>query len=165
MTLKKTVALVGMMGAGKTSLGRRLAARLEVPFRDADQEIETAAGLTVSEIFDQIRRTLFPRWRAAGDCPPAGRGAARAGHGRRRLHGPRHPRRDERQRLHRLAQGTCWDFAVAGEKARYPPPAAGTAIRWKPSRRCLRYASRSMPRPTSRWNAPTNRITARWTAS
>ncbi len=51
MTLNRTVALVGMMGAGKTSVGKRLAARLGVPFRDADHEIEEAAGLTVAEIF------------------------------------------------------------------------------------------------------------------
>ena len=51
MRLDRTVALVGMMGAGKTSVGRRLAARLGVPFKDADQEIEAAAGLTVAEIF------------------------------------------------------------------------------------------------------------------
>jgi shikimate kinase len=59
MALQKTVALVGMMGAGKTSLGRRLAARLEVPFRDADHEIETAAGLTVSEIFAKFGEPYF----------------------------------------------------------------------------------------------------------
>ena len=59
MTLNKTVALVGMMGAGKTSLGRRLAARLEVPFRDADLEIEAAAGLTVSEIFAKFGEPYF----------------------------------------------------------------------------------------------------------
>lgn len=51
MRLDRTVALVGMMGAGKTSVGRRLAARLGVDFKDADQEIEAAAGLTVAEIF------------------------------------------------------------------------------------------------------------------
>ena len=59
MTLKKTVALVGMMGAGKTSLGRKLSAKLEVPFRDADQEIEAAAGLTVSEIFEKFGEPYF----------------------------------------------------------------------------------------------------------
>jgi shikimate kinase len=53
------VALVGMMGAGKTSLGRRLAARLEVPFRDADHEIEAAAGLTVAEIFEKFGEPYF----------------------------------------------------------------------------------------------------------
>ena len=51
--LNKTVALVGMMGAGKTSIGRRLAARLGVPFCDADHEIEAAAGMTVAEDFRQ----------------------------------------------------------------------------------------------------------------
>jgi shikimate kinase len=57
--LKKTVALVGMMGAGKTSIGKRLAARLDVPFRDADHEIEAAAGMTVSEIFARFGEPYF----------------------------------------------------------------------------------------------------------
>ena len=48
---RRTVVLVGMMGAGKSSVGRRLAARLGVPFVDADVEIEKAAGMTISEIF------------------------------------------------------------------------------------------------------------------
>ena len=43
--------LIGLMGAGKTAVGRRLAARLELPFVDADSEIELAAGETISEIF------------------------------------------------------------------------------------------------------------------
>jgi shikimate kinase len=59
MKLNRTIALVGMMGAGKTSVGRRLAARLEVPFRDADHEIEHAAGLTVSEIFERFGEPYF----------------------------------------------------------------------------------------------------------
>jgi len=59
MSLKKTVALVGMMGAGKTSIGKRLAARLDVPFRDADHEIEAAAGLTVPEIFEKFGEPYF----------------------------------------------------------------------------------------------------------
>jgi shikimate kinase len=59
MTLNRTVALVGMMGAGKTSLGRRLSARLEVPFRDADHEIEAAAGLSVAEIFEKFGEPYF----------------------------------------------------------------------------------------------------------
>jgi shikimate kinase len=61
MTLTKTVALVGMMGAGKTSIGKRLAARLEVPFADADQEIEAAAGMTVAEIFEKYGEPEFRR--------------------------------------------------------------------------------------------------------
>ena len=57
--LSRTVALVGMMGAGKSSLGRRLATRLGVPFRDADSEIEMAAGCPVSEIFERYGEPAF----------------------------------------------------------------------------------------------------------
>ncbi len=47
----RSVVLVGMMGAGKSSIGRRLASRLAIPFVDADTEIEKAAGMTIPEIF------------------------------------------------------------------------------------------------------------------
>ncbi len=57
--LSRTVALVGMMGAGKSSVGRRLAARLGVPFKDADNEIEQAAGCPISEIFDRFGEAAF----------------------------------------------------------------------------------------------------------
>src|SRR5262245_50545095 len=57
--LDKTVVLVGMMGAGKTSVGRRLASTLGVPFRDADVEIETAAGCTINEIFERYGEPEF----------------------------------------------------------------------------------------------------------
>lgn len=57
--LSRTVALVGMMGAGKSSVGRRLAARLAVPFKDADSEIELAAGCPVSEIFERFGEPAF----------------------------------------------------------------------------------------------------------
>jgi shikimate kinase len=59
MKLMRTVALVGMMGAGKSSIGRRLAARLNVDFKDADTEIETAAGCSVSEIFERYGEPAF----------------------------------------------------------------------------------------------------------
>lgn len=59
MKLNRTVALVGMMGAGKSSVGRRLAARLNVPFRDADSEIESAAGCSISEIFERFGEEAF----------------------------------------------------------------------------------------------------------
>jgi shikimate kinase len=45
------IVLVGLMGAGKTSVGRRLAEKLDIPFVDADHEIELAAGKTITEIF------------------------------------------------------------------------------------------------------------------
>jgi shikimate kinase len=47
----RPLVLVGLMGAGKTTVGRRLAQRLDLPFRDADVEIETAAGMPISDIF------------------------------------------------------------------------------------------------------------------
>jgi shikimate kinase len=59
MSLKRTVALVGMMGAGKTSIGKRLAVRLDVPFADADHEIEEAAGMSVAEIFAKFGEPYF----------------------------------------------------------------------------------------------------------
>ncbi|WP_342360231.1 shikimate kinase [Terrarubrum flagellatum] len=55
----RALVLVGMMGAGKTSLGKRLAARLNLPFRDADAEIEAAAQMTIPEIFAQHGETFF----------------------------------------------------------------------------------------------------------
>jgi shikimate kinase len=48
---RRSIVLVGMMGAGKSSIGRRVAARLAVPFVDADAEIELAADMTIAEIF------------------------------------------------------------------------------------------------------------------
>ncbi len=58
-TLKKTIVLVGMMGAGKTAVGKALAARLDVPFLDSDAEIETAANMTISEIFERDGEPFF----------------------------------------------------------------------------------------------------------
>lgn len=50
-TLNRTLVLVGLMGAGKTCIGRELAQRLNLPFVDADMEIETAAGCSIDDIF------------------------------------------------------------------------------------------------------------------
>src|SRR6185437_10594591 len=48
---RRSIVLVGMMGAGKSSIGRRLATRLAIPFVDADTEIEQAAGMSIPDIF------------------------------------------------------------------------------------------------------------------
>ena len=56
---RRTIVLVGLMGAGKTSVGKRLAAELDLPFRDGDEEIEKAAGLTVPEIFELYGEERF----------------------------------------------------------------------------------------------------------
>lgn len=55
----RSIVLVGMMGAGKSSVGRRLAARLGIPFVDADTEIEDAAGMTIAEIFAEQGEPYF----------------------------------------------------------------------------------------------------------
>lgn len=57
--LKKTVVMVGMMGAGKTAVGRALAQQLRVPFLDSDHEIEAAANMTVPEIFARDGEAFF----------------------------------------------------------------------------------------------------------
>ena len=55
----RSVVLVGMMGAGKSTIGRRLAARLRLPFLDADTEIEAAAGMTIPDIFETHGEPYF----------------------------------------------------------------------------------------------------------
>ena len=55
----RAIVLVGLMGAGKTSVGRRLAERLELAFVDADHEIETAAGKSIAEIFADHGEAYF----------------------------------------------------------------------------------------------------------
>lgn len=57
--LKKTVVLVGMMGAGKTAVGNAVARHLGVPFLDSDEEIERAANMSVSEIFERNGEDFF----------------------------------------------------------------------------------------------------------
>jgi shikimate kinase len=59
--LARTIALVGLMGAGKSTVGRKLAESLNSPFVDSDEEIEKAAGLSVQEIFDRLGEPEFRR--------------------------------------------------------------------------------------------------------
>lgn len=57
--IDKSLVLIGLMGVGKTTVGRRLAKKLDLPFVDADEEIEKAAGLTIAEIFDRFSEDYF----------------------------------------------------------------------------------------------------------
>lgn len=57
--LKKTVAMIGMMGSGKTAIGTALARILNVPFLDSDAEITQAANLTIPEIFERFGEAFF----------------------------------------------------------------------------------------------------------
>ncbi len=56
---RRTIALVGLMGVGKSSVGRRIANALDLPFRDADSEVEVAAGRSVSDIFADLGEPAF----------------------------------------------------------------------------------------------------------
>jgi shikimate kinase len=56
---RRSIVLIGMMGVGKSSIGRRLGARLGVPFVDADAEIETAAGMSIADIFARHGEAYF----------------------------------------------------------------------------------------------------------
>lgn len=56
---RRSIVLIGLMGAGKTSVGRRLAHQLALPFTDADQEIEAAAGCTIADFFEMYGEPAF----------------------------------------------------------------------------------------------------------
>ena len=57
--LDRSVVMVGLMGAGKSAIGNRLAKKLELPFVDADTEIERAAGCSIEEIFERFGESAF----------------------------------------------------------------------------------------------------------
>lgn len=72
----RPIVMVGLMGAGKTSIGRALARRLKIPFVDSDKEIEAAAGCSVVDIFamygeDEFRRVEHRVMQRLLDTPPA----------------------------------------------------------------------------------------------
>ncbi len=64
LAVAKPVVLIGMMGAGKTTIGKRLAPRLGLPFFDVDEEIEKAAGMTVADLFESHGEESFRRGEA-----------------------------------------------------------------------------------------------------
>ncbi len=59
LAIDRTIVLVGLMGAGKSCIGRRIAGTLKMPFFDSDREIEQAAGCTVSDIFSRYGEEAF----------------------------------------------------------------------------------------------------------
>lgn len=59
INILRPIALIGMMGVGKSTIGRRLAARLGIGFVDADHEIELAAGMSIPEIFEKYGESAF----------------------------------------------------------------------------------------------------------
>ena len=74
--IDRPIALVGMMGSGKSLVGRRLAQRLDLPFIDSDTEVEAAAGITITEIFelageDRFRALERNSISAAADAGPS----------------------------------------------------------------------------------------------
>ena len=77
--LHKTIVMVGMMGAGKTAVGRTLAALLGVPFLDSDEQIEDAAAMSIAEIFARWDLGVTAIGRATADgaarCRSTRRGA------------------------------------------------------------------------------------------
>lgn len=82
--LRMTIVLVGLMGAGKTSVGKRLAELLEVPFQDSDDEVVLASSLEIPEIFERygeaefrrLERTVIARLLGGGACVLATGGGA-----------------------------------------------------------------------------------------
>ena len=57
--LSKSIVLIGMPGAGKSTIGRKLSTRLNIPFMDSDQEVEAAAGMTIPQIFEKLGEPAF----------------------------------------------------------------------------------------------------------
>ena len=83
---QRSLVLVGLMGSGKSAIGRRLAQSLGLEFVDSDTEVERAADMTIPEIFAALRRALFPRRRAPRHGAAPDRRPARDRDRRRRLH-------------------------------------------------------------------------------
>ena len=107
----RSIVLIGLMGSGKTSTGRRLAQMLNLPFADADAEIEAAAGMSISEIFARHGEPYFRDGEAPRHGPPFERGSARSGNRRRRLHELKRPERGLPNLAYRFGLkpiSTCW---------------------------------------------------------
>ena len=83
---RRAIVLVGLMGSGKTAIGRRLAQKLGLEFVDSDAEIERAAGLTIPEIFERYGEPYFRDGERRVMARLLAGGPQGHRHGRRRLH-------------------------------------------------------------------------------
>ena len=119
----RALVMVGMMGAGKSSVGRRLATRLGLPFVDADSEIEQAANATINEIFDRHGEAYFRDGERRVIRRLLDGAAEGAGDRRRRLHPTGDARRHPAERHLDLAQGRPRADPVAGQAALQPAAA------------------------------------------
>ncbi len=129
----RSLVLVGMMGAGKSTIGRRLSARLRLPFLDADTEIEAAAGMSIPDIFETHGEPHFRDGEARViarllDSGPAVIATGGGAFMREETRQP-HPRQGGLD----LAQGRCRHHHEAGETPRRPAAAADSPIRRPPS--------------------------------
>ena len=94
----RSIVLIGMMGVGKSSIGRRLAARLGIPFVDADMEIEKAAGMSIADIFARHGEAEFRSGEARVIARLLEGGPQVLATGGGAFMNPRHPRADPGQR-------------------------------------------------------------------
>ena len=148
---RRSIVLVGMMGAGKSTIGRRLAARLRLPFLDADIEIEAAAGMSIPEIFATHGEPYFRDGEARVIARLLDERPGGARHRRRRLHARGNPQPHPRKGRLGLAQGRRRYDHEARETPRRPPAAAdrGSGATRQPSARRAR-AGLSERRPDDR---------------
>ena len=114
----RSIVLIGLMGAGKTAVGRRLANRLDLPFIDADTEIEVAAGASISEIFAEHGESYFRQGERKVIARLLEERPAGSRHRRRRLYERRDAGQYQGARPFGLAQGGPQSAAQARRAAR-----------------------------------------------
>ena len=154
---RRSIVLVGMMGAGKSSIGRRLAARLGIPFVDADTEIEKAAGMTIPEIFATHGEAYFRAGEARVIARLLESGPQVLATGGGAFMNARHARADPRQGHLGLAQGRLRRADAAGQAARRPAAAQDRRSGGDAAAADRRALSDLCARPTS----PCSRATCR----
>ena len=143
----RSIVLVGMMGAGKSTIGRRLAARLRLPFLDADTEIEAAAGMSIPDIFETHGEPHFRdgEARVIARLLDSGPSVLATGGGAFMREETRNRIRVRRSRSGSRPTSTP---SCAGSSAVPIARCCTPRIRPRPSNACSRSASRSIEQPT-----------------